>query len=232
MKETEFDQFAESYYKLHAENISKTGEKPDYFYEYKVADTASLCDELGVESKNILDFGSGIGNSIQWFRKYFPKSKIICADVSKRSIELSIKRFPGNEEYLTLSESGNIPLCYGNVDVIFTACVFHHIPHEKHILILKEFKRILKYGGLLVIFEHNPFNPLTVSTVRDCAFDKKARLISASKLCQFANEAGWGKVKTRYRIFFPRILHQFRPFEKYLYHFCLGAQYCVYSINI
>ena len=39
--------------------------------------------------------------------------------------------------------------------------------------------RILRKGGLLVIIEHNPFNPLTQISVYRCPFDKDAVLLTA-----------------------------------------------------
>lgn len=58
-----------------------------------------MCDKLNISSKRIFDFGSGIGNSIPWLRKYFKNAQLICADISSKSIEVSKKRFPGNEMY-------------------------------------------------------------------------------------------------------------------------------------
>lgn len=69
-----------------------------------------------------MDFGSGIGNSILYFREFFSQSKLTCADVSTKSIEISKKRFPGDEEYIEITNK--IPVKDEGYDAVFTACVF------------------------------------------------------------------------------------------------------------
>lgn len=48
-----------------------TGESPEYFAEYKIADLAHHLSETRASCSRITDFGSGIGYSIPYFRKYF-----------------------------------------------------------------------------------------------------------------------------------------------------------------
>ena len=61
MDVAEFDQFADEYHNLHQENILITGEKPEYFAEYKICDLKRVAKIVGVDVKNILDFGTGVG---------------------------------------------------------------------------------------------------------------------------------------------------------------------------
>ena len=93
----------------------------------------------------ILDFGAGIGNSIPFFRRHFPAAHITCADPSVRSIKLSRRRFPGPEQY-TLLTGHEIPHEVGAFDMAFSACVFHHIPHEEHAHWLRELLRVTRPG--------------------------------------------------------------------------------------
>ena len=60
----EFDKFAEEYLKLHSQNIRVTGEEPEYFAEYKIGDLKRVSSELKVLPEKILDFGTGVGNSL------------------------------------------------------------------------------------------------------------------------------------------------------------------------
>ena len=230
MNEAEFDTYAIDYYnQLHA-SIKKFDNDIEFYAEYKIFDTFKICKLNGLKPNTILDFGSGIGNSIPWFRKYFPDTKLICSDISEKSIEVSQKRFPGKEEFSKIS-SEKIELPDESVDLIFTTCVFHHIPYEEHELWIKELKRILKKGGLLIIFEHNPFNPITKSIVKHCPFDANAKLISASKLKSKLLQIGFTKNKIAYRIFFPKILIFLRFLERYFINIPLGAQYYLYTFK-
>ena len=129
--------------------------------------------------RSILDFGCGVGNSIPHFRENFGTGALTCADVSARSIALARERYPGPERFV-LIEADRIDLDDDSQDAAFSACVFHHIPHSEHHLLAVELRRLSRPGGVLVIYEHNPFNPLTVRAVRTCPFDANARLIRAS----------------------------------------------------
>jgi SAM-dependent methyltransferase len=224
MKEAEFDQFADEYESQHRQNIAVTGESPEFFAEYKIRQLTTFVPDLLAAPARVLDFGSGIGNSIPFFRKYFPNASLTCADASSRSIELSRKRFPGQERF-ALVKGDEIPIDTGSFDLVFSACVFHHIAQEEHRHWLAELLRVTRPGGWLVIFEHNPFNPMTVSAVNTCPFDENAKLISASTLIRSINDAGWVRSELCYHVFFPRALAALRPIEKHLGWFALGAQY-------
>lgn len=225
----EFDRFADEYYGQHAANVAITGELPEYFAEYKIADLAELTMQMKVPPRRILDFGSGIGNSVPYFRKYFPASDVSCADISPRSIEVSRARFPGDETYVVIDDM-QVPLENASQDVAFSACVFHHIPDDQHTLWLKELKRIVRPGGLLVIYEHNPLNPLTVRAVNTCPFDINARLITGNAMRKRVQAAGWSKAHIDYRLFFPSFLRTLRPLERHLGWLPLGAQYRLSSV--
>lgn len=224
MDKTEFDRFADEYYVQHAENIAVTGEAPEYFAEYKIRELRKLTDCKQMSVSTICDFGSGIGNSIPFFQKYFPEAVLTSADVSARSLELSQTRFPdaGN---LLLIENDRIPVEDNSFDATFSACVFHHIPHEEHKLWLRELHRVTKPGGLVAIFEHNPLNPLTVKAVNTCPFDINAKLIVSRQLSRDLTAAGWNAPAVDYHVFFPRALAPLRSLEGLLHWLPLGAQY-------
>jgi SAM-dependent methyltransferase len=221
--EKEFDLLADEYANEHQKNIRITGEKPDYFSEYKIRDLEDYTKSQCFLPRTILDFGCGIGNSIPFFRKYFQYSKLIATDVSYRSIEISKKRFPGKEEYLLIDNS--IPIGSETQNLIFSACVFHHIPHEQHLHWLKELYRVASPSAMIVIFEHNPLNPLTVHAVNTCPLDINAKLIRSGQLKKKLIDSGWLDIEIKYKFFFPSFLRVFRPLEKYLSWCFFGGQY-------
>lgn len=222
----EFDALADDYRNQHRVSIAVTGEDSEYFSEYKIRDLADILDRLGAAKRNIFDFGCGIGNSVPFFRKYFPDNELCLGDASLRSIEIAHERFPGNKRYVHI-EGNRIPLTDESHDVVFTACVFHHIPHEQHLHWLGELLRITRAGGILVIFEHNPLNPLTVHAVNTCPLDVNAKLIRSGIAKARVLRAGWKRAHVDFKIFFPAFLASLRPIERRLSRLPLGAQYAL-----
>jgi ubiquinone/menaquinone biosynthesis C-methylase UbiE len=222
----EFDRFADEYEQLHRANIRISGEAPEFFISYKVADVARSLAGSPRQVASILDFGSGVGSSVPYFNQHFPNARIYCIDVSARSLKISKTRFP--EQAVRIAFDGErLPFPDQALDVAFAACVFHHIPHELHVSLLREIRRVLRPAGRMFVFEHNPFNPLTVHAVNTCPFDENAKLIAAPRMRERMRAAGFKNVGAAYRIFFPRALAMLRPLESRLKWLPLGAQYYV-----
>ena len=227
--ETEFDKFAETYRQLHAANIRITGEAPEYFAEYKVADVASLLGhDVAAGSLAVLDYGGGIGVCTPYFRKYLPEAQITCLDVSRLSLEVGESLF-GNDATFVHFDGETVPFPDDSFDVVFLACVLHHIPHEEHAATMRELLRVLKPGGTLTIFEHNPFNPLTRRAVNTCPFDENAVLVRPSHLRASVVAGGFVQPRIDYRIFFPHALRKLRGLERYMTRLPLGGQYRLHA---
>jgi SAM-dependent methyltransferase len=224
--ESEFDKFAEDYRQIHAANIWASGETPEFFAEYKIQEVARRSRLDAFQPRTILDFGSGVGNSIPYFRKYFPGALLTCADVSEESLRVSRQRYTGSEDYAQIIEN-KLPFSTESFDLVFSACVFHHIEHDVHEHWLKELHRVSKIGARLFIFEHNPLNPVTRSAVNACPLDEHAELINARSFYKRIMNSHWQSAQIRYQLFFPKALKTLRRLEPYMEHFPLGAQYYV-----
>ncbi len=221
----EFDRFADEYMAAHASNIAISGEDPAYFAQYKIEEVRKLWDaEARSEPAAVLDFGTGIGNSLPYLARLFPTAQVTGVDVSRRSLEVAGHRFPGAARLLAY-DGGAIPLPDQGFELIFSACVFHHIDHVQHGAIFAELHRLLQPGGMMVVFEHNPLNPVTRYIVATCPFDEKAVLIGAPSLKESQAQAGFRKVQAAYTGFFPGALRALRPLERFMTALPLGAQY-------
>lgn len=223
----EFDVLAHKYDQLHRNNISITGEVPAYFAEYKVRDLFWERQRyLPGQSLDVLDFGCGTGNSIPFFLRYFHESSLTFADVSLNSMRIAQNR-TGVDESAFVHISNSIPLADNSQDIVFSACVFHHIQPKKRAFWLSELYRVTRTGGLLLVYEHNPLNPLTLHAVNHCPLDENAVLLHASPFKQLLRSVGWNDPKVNYRVFFPSFFKVLRPFESNLRHVPLGAQYYI-----
>jgi ubiquinone/menaquinone biosynthesis C-methylase UbiE len=227
MEEAEFDRFADEYRQIHAANIRISGEQPDYFAEYKIKDVAALeGPTLRKGNPSILDFGAGVGTSVPYFRRYFPNCRLTCLDVSRKSLDIGRSRFAGSAEFVHFDGEA-IPFPDEQFDLVFLACVLHHIAHGEHAALLREMSRVLRPDGEVVIFEHNPYNPLTVRAVNTCPFDENAVLLRPYRLARLVRQVGFARTSLRFRIFFPRSLRALRVLEPWLVGIPLGAQYFV-----
>jgi SAM-dependent methyltransferase len=221
----EFDKFAEEYFATHAANIRISGEDPDYFARAKIDEVGRRWAALKpTEPDAILDFGAGIGNALPFLAKQFPTAALTGLDVSEKSLAIAERRFPGIAQ-LVRYDGAEIPLAPQSFDLIFSACVFHHIDAAEHAQLFAHLKRLLKPGGLMVVFEHNPVNPVTRYIVATCPFDENAVLIPAGALKARQRQAGFNKVAVTYTGFFPGALKALRPLEPLMGALPIGAQY-------
>jgi ubiquinone/menaquinone biosynthesis C-methylase UbiE len=228
MEKKEFDILSKDYDKIHRQNISISGENPEFFAKYKVAEIHRVLFHKDAIKKGmtILDFGCGIGNSLPFFQEFFPEAKLICIDVSYKSMKMAKKRSTLNTTFM-LFDGEKIPIAEGVIDVAFAGCVFHHISKKKYIPLIKQLNFLLKETGYLFVFEHNPFNPLTLKAVKTCALDKNAKLINGLSMKKNLKKAGFPTTKLNYCLFFPKFLSILRKYETYLSKVPFGAQYYI-----
>jgi ubiquinone/menaquinone biosynthesis C-methylase UbiE len=218
----EFDHFANDYREIHNQNLKLSGVNSDYFSEHKIQ---TLKTHEKIDAINFLDFGCGDGNSSSHFINYFPKSKYNGIDISAESINVAKSKNITNSSFQTF-DGINIPFQDNSFDVIFTACVFHHIDFKLHENLFNEIYRVLKPNGKFYIFEHNPWNPVTRHMVNTCPFDEDAVLLTPNYTKKILNKIFKNSI-TNYILFFPR--HKlFTPFiklEGLLTKIPLGGQY-------
>ena len=215
-----FDELSTEYSHIVKKNVSIIDGKSDYLCRYKV----EIASELAPDSQNILDYGCGIGLSLTHLQKLFPDSNIQGYDPSPKSINIASEQHPNI--HVTSNEKELIESSY---DLIFLSCVIHHIP--RHILKpeMTRLIKLLKPKGTILVFEHNPLNPITQVIVATSPIDRDAQLIRKSSLIKILLELCPDfSINGEYSVFFPDFLKFFRPLERTLFKkLPLGAQYFV-----
>jgi ubiquinone/menaquinone biosynthesis C-methylase UbiE len=223
LKQTDvFDVIASDYRQIHNQSIGFSGADSDHFSEQKV----EIVRRLEPGNPAILDLGCGDGNSAVYFTKHFPGSEYAGIDSSSKSVQIAADRGLSNARFACY-DGREIPYDTDSFDVVFTACVLHHIDRTDHEPILREAMRVLKPGGHLYIFEHNPLNPLTRKVVRDCPFDEGVVLLPAGYTRDLLESIGFNRTSVNYTVFFPRqrLVRHFLGLERYLGWLPLGGQY-------
>jgi len=215
----EFDQHARQYEAQLRESMPAAFAEDRYFAEYKVMHMAR---RLGAAvPARLLDFGCGIGRSLELLRARFPRTELWGYDVSGESIRVAKERLP--EARLT-SDLDTLP---SGFDVVFAANVFHHIPAAERRAALERCAALLADSGRIFIFEHNPVNPVTRWVFERCPFDDNAVMLPRRETLDLAASAGLRVAASEYTLFFPRPLAWLRFAEPMLSWLPLGAQYCV-----
>lgn len=209
-----FDTIARRYSDIHAANITASGEGVEYFARYKV----NRLLRLGLtRTTRILDYGCGVGNLTHFLAEEF--DNVVGYDPSASSIEQARAR-----ECSARFVSQEADVQDNAHDVAILAGVLHHIPPVERDEVLARVLVKLHPGGRAVIFEHNPYNPVTRRAVDTCPFDDDAILLPPGEIRSRLRAAGYGSIEQRFIVFFPRILSWFRPLEPAFGFLPVGAQ--------
>lgn len=226
----DFDAYAKDYRAVHTANVKLSGADSFYFAEMKVA----LLKLYEVDKAlHILDVGCGDGATEVFMQKYFSQWQLKGIDVSQKSIAAAKEKNVANADF-QVYDGTVIPFAGQHFDVVFIAGVLHHVDFSLHQKMMQEVYRVLKNGGRLYVFEHNPLNPLTRYLVSTCVFDKDAKLLRNSYTKKVVKQAGLQINSNRFIIFFPRkgILSKLIFLEKYLQWLPLGGQYFIQAVKL
>lgn len=105
--------------------------------------------KMAKPKETILDFGCGNGRAFPVFKEI--GAKYYGVDVSEKLLKLAKKKFP-EANFLLLTNFFQIPYPENFFDKIYAISVFHHIPSQTfRKKILKEFYRVLKPGGKVIL---------------------------------------------------------------------------------
>jgi len=135
-------------------------------------------------------------------------------------------------EDCVVADASHLPFPDASRDVIVLAMVLHHIPVEKWQAVFAECHRVLKSTGLVAIYEHNPWNPLTRRVMASLPFDADATPPPPSCDEEVCGESRVRNFIARIYFFVPRALRFFCPIERFLSWCPAGAQYVLISRKV
>lgn len=219
----DFDNYSADYEQLLKDQLSFFDTDNDYFSEYKIIKVKNL---LLKKPRHILDFGCGIGRSIRFFQENFPSAHISGCDISEKSLSIAAKTYPN----ITLYKNEDLFTSTNRFDLIFLSGVLHHIEPIQRKPLFNSLAELLMPQANIIIFEHNPLNPVSRHMVNTCPFDKDAVLLRPGEIKQLLTNAGINPVRCDYTLFFPAILKKLRILEPYLRHIPLGGQYMIQGV--
>ena len=221
----DFDHHADSYREDVARAIGWSGKDVDYFAEGKAEHLArAIRNHLGdPRRQRVLDVGCGVGVTDRFLAGRV--GALSGVDIAADAVERARATNPGvrYESY----DGSRLPFADDSFDVAFTICVMHHVPPADWAAFMAEMRRVVRSGGLVVVFEHNPLNPLTRVSVSRCAFDENVELLRAGTTARVMREAGLRPAERRYIFFLPLRRVAESRLERALRRVPFGAQYFV-----
>jgi ubiquinone/menaquinone biosynthesis C-methylase UbiE len=119
----------------------------------------------------------------------------------------------------------HLPYSDGSFDMAMAICVFHHVPPALWQQVATEMLRVVKPGGLVLIIEHNPYNPVTRYIVNSCSFDADAVLLSPRRMRALFTASNSENVTTRSILNIPPKSDRLRKLDLKLGVLPIGAQY-------
>lgn len=219
----DFNETKESYRESIDDAISFIGADHDFFITAK----GKLINELiarhvssGATVK-VLDVGCGHG---------FVHPPLLDAGHSVTGVEIAAEVLElareANPSARYLPYDGTVlPFPDDAFDVAIAMCVVHHVPVPQWDDFAREMRRVVRPGGILAIFEHNPLNPLTRYVVATCPIDEGVTLVRRRRLERMLRAAGCSSVRSSYIFFTPFGQRFFRWLDRRLAWLPLGAQY-------
>jgi SAM-dependent methyltransferase len=223
---TEFDQYRESYREAVERSIRFSGADLDVFTRAKARELLDVtARRLGDPRRlSFLDVGCGPGETDRWLEGHV--KALTGVDVSREMIEVARKRNP-SVVYRPAGADCDLPFPAGCFDVCFAICVLHHVARPRRARLVAEMARVTRPGGVVAIFEHNPWNPLTRKAVAGCEFDRDAVLVTRREAERLLRGSGMADVEGSYIVFFTRESPRLQRIERLLGPVPLGAQYVV-----
>ena len=221
-KPVDFNDAKDRYRQSIEQSIGFAGAGHDHYTRAKADAFKRAAAEHFPQLKNplLLDVGCGHGLIHPYLKDAF---SITGTDAADEVLELAKQGNPG-VSYLPY-DGKTLPFAGGAFDLALAICVMHHVPPPEWISFLTEMKRVVKPGGGVFIFEHNPFNPVTRYVVSRSDLDEGVAMLSAPRLQRLMRSVGLNDTRTEHLLFTPFSSRFCAWLDRALKWCPLGAQY-------
>lgn len=175
-----FDTHADEYSEEIDKTLNQYGANHDFFMQHKTWLIEKLLKEYQyqISDLDLLDVGCGVGKLHAYLKDKF--NTVSGIDISKGSIDVARRTYP--DLRYDVYDGHKIPYDDNSVDMTLAAGVFHHVLPQERSELASEMLRVLKPGGLSMVIEHNPYNPVTRRIVNNCPIDEGVILLKPSEL--------------------------------------------------
>jgi ubiquinone/menaquinone biosynthesis C-methylase UbiE len=200
-RSVDFDTYATCYEDAVDRSVSFTGRNVAFYARRKVELLEDLVrPNLGsLQGLSLLDVGCGTGTTDQFLA---PRVRTLHGvDISEEMLSKARRNVPKAD--FRWYDGEKLPFSDGTFDVVVAMCVLHHVPMSKRFKVISEMVRVARSDGIVAVFEHNPFNPLTRRAVNTCELDRDAILLAPRETVELIKESAEVEPQVRHYLFSP-----------------------------
>ncbi len=220
----QFDRFHAAYDEALARGLAVSGEDKVYFARGRILFLNRCLLQVGQCPTSVLDFGCGTGTATPFFLREPGAETVVGVDASERSLEVA--RAQHGSASVAFQSTKHFTAT-GEFALAFCNGVFHHVPPAERGDVIALLRDSLQPGGVLALWDNNPWNPGARLVMSRIPFDRDAVMLSSREARQLLAAGGLQVVRTDYLFVFPRFLRSLRFFEAHLTKAPFGAQYQV-----
>ncbi len=219
----DFDRYAHGYVSEVDRSVSFTGRTSAFYARRKV----EILEEIArrgpgpLQGLSLLDVGCGTGTTDQVLA---PRVRSLHGvDVSAEMLVKARQNVP--EAEFSWYDGENLPFDDGAFDIVVAICVLHHVPVPQRCRVVSEMVRVSRHGGVVAVFEHNPYNPLTRHAVNTCELDRDAVLLPPRETVELLKRSAETEPALCHYLFSPLGGVTGRSLDRHLRKLPLGGQY-------
>jgi SAM-dependent methyltransferase len=179
---------------------------------------------------NLLDFGCGHGLFLKVLSDQGFVGELTGCDVSREMLTQAARTWENQDppRFFLLQDDDPQPPT-APYDIVVLCAVLHHVAPDRRLATYQRVHGLVKPGGRVYVFEHNPLNPVTSWVVKRTPIDRNAILLRAREVNHGLVQAGFRSLGTSYQMFFPPRLRSLHWVETFLRWLPLGGQYAVWA---
>ncbi len=204
-------------------SVSFTGRDAAFFARRKVEILEEIVRPgLGpLQGLSVLDVGCGTGTT---GRVLLPRVRSLQGvDISEEMLAQARRNLP--DAAFSCYDGETLPFADETFDVAVAVCVLHHVPVTKRFKVVTEMVRVTRPGGVIAVFEHNPYNPLTRHAVHSCDLDHDAVLLRCREALELLRASADAEPGRRHYLFSALGGAAGRSLDRHLQSIPLGGQY-------
>lgn len=205
--------------------IAFSGLPLEFFTKAKADHLIDLATRHVGEPKELtaLDVGCGIGLTDRFLAGSF--AALYGIDIAQDSLDEAARTNP--QVFYQHYNGARFPFRDHGFDVVFAICVIQCVPVPERQALLWEMRRVTRPAGVVALFEHNPFNPLTRLAAARFGQSHDAPLLQRREALRLLLRTDVRLAEQRYILFCPSRMPLASTVERALRRLPLGAQYYV-----